>query len=108
MLLPVIHLREFYPTEVLFLNHQTQQDLPYFSYDFYLPIYNLLIEYQSIQHEHYIPGLHKSIKDFEIQQEHDRRKREYANKNNIKLLEIWYYDFDRINEILTPIIMIKN
>lgn len=35
---------------------------------------------------------------FKIQQEHDRRKREYAEKNNIKLLEIWYYD--NIEQIL--------
>jgi hypothetical protein len=71
------------------------------SYDFYLPKYNLLIEYQGIQHEKYISGLHKSKKDFEKQQEHDRRKREYAKRNNINLLEIWYWDFDSIEEILS-------
>jgi len=70
------------------------------SYDFYLPKYNLLIEYQGIQHEKYIPGFHKSIKDFEKQQEHDRRKKEYAQKHNINLLEIWYCDFDNIESIL--------
>jgi hypothetical protein len=70
------------------------------SYDFYLPKYNLLIEYQGEQHEKYIPGFHKSIEDFEKQQEHDKRKREYAKEHKIKLLEIWYYDFDNIEEIL--------
>jgi len=70
------------------------------SYDFYLPILNLLIEYQGEQHERYIKGFHKSYEDFEKQVEHDRRKREYAKNNNIKLLEIWYYDFDNIEEIL--------
>ena len=70
------------------------------SYDFYLPKYNLLIEYQGEQHEHYCKGFHKSKKDFEKQQEHDRRKREYCLNNNINLLEIWYYDFDNIEEIL--------
>lgn len=69
------------------------------SYDFYLPDYNLLIEYQGEQHDHYIKGFHKSKKDFEKQQEHDKRKKEYAINNNIKLLEIWYWDFDRIEEI---------
>ena len=59
------------------------------SYDFYLPKYNLLIEYQGRQHERYIPGFHKSKNDFEKQLEHDRRKKEYAQKHNIKLLEIW-------------------
>jgi hypothetical protein len=70
------------------------------SYDFYLPQYNLLIEYQGKQHQEYIKGFFKTKKDFEKQLEHDRRKKEYANKNNIILLEIWYYDFDKIEEIL--------
>lgn len=39
-------------------------------------------------------------KDSKKQQEHDRRKREYAKSHNIELLEIWYWDFDNIEEIL--------
>ena len=39
-------------------------------------------------------------KQFEIQQEHDKRKQEYAKAHDIKLLEIWYYDNDNIEEIL--------
>lgn len=73
------------------------------SYDFYLPKYNLLIEYQGEQHEkpyRYIGG--KSL--FERQQVHDKRKREYAKEHNIELLEIWYWDFDRIEEILKGMI----
>lgn len=45
------------------------------SYDFYLPDYNLLIEYQGEQHEKYIKGFHRSYKDFEKQLEHDKRKK---------------------------------
>ena len=70
------------------------------SYDFYLPIYNLLIEFQGIQHEQPIEYF-GGEEQFEIQQEHDKRKREYAKQNNINLLEIWYYDIDNIEEILT-------
>jgi len=70
------------------------------SYDFYLPDYNLLIEYQGMQHEKYCRGFHKSKKDFEKQLEHDRRKREYSIQNNIELLEIWYWDLNNIKEIL--------
>ena len=33
--------------------------------------------------------------------ENDEIKRQYANQNDITLLEIWYYDFDRISEILS-------
>ena len=70
------------------------------SYDFYLPQYNLLIEFQGEQHERYIPGFHNSIEYFEKQVEHDRRKREYAERHEIELLEIWYYDFNNIDNIL--------
>jgi len=70
------------------------------SYDFYIPKLNLLIEFQGEQHERYIKGFHKSYEDFLKQQEHDKRKKEYAIINKYNFLEIWYYDFDRIEEIL--------
>jgi len=70
------------------------------SYDFYLPKYNLLVEFQGIQHEKYIPGFHKSKEDFEKQVEHDKRKKEYAEQNKYNFLEIWYRDYDNIEEIL--------
>lgn len=74
------------------------------SYDFYLPKHNILIEYQGEQHEKYIKGLHKSKKDFEKQQEHDKRKAEYCNINKIILLPIWYWDYDNIESILNKTI----
>jgi len=70
------------------------------SYDFYLKQYNLLIEYQGEMHERFCKGIHKTKKDFEKQVEHDRRKKEYALKNNINFLEIWYWDFNKIESIL--------
>lgn len=75
------------------------------SYDFYLPTYNFLVEYQGEQHKK--PVVFKgtnnktSLLSFEKQQEHDRRKREYAKENNIELLEIWYWDFNNIEQILS-------
>jgi len=71
------------------------------SYDFYVPNkYNLLIEYQGLQHESFCKGFHKTIEDFEKQVEHDKRKKEYALSNGYNFLEIWYWDFDNIEEIL--------
>lgn len=70
------------------------------SYDFYLPDYNLLIECQGEQHEKWIKSW-ITKEDFKKQLEHDKRKRKYALENNIRLLEIWYYDIDNIEEILT-------
>lgn len=68
------------------------------SYDFYLPDYNLLIEYQGEYHDGTVSN--QTEKEFEIQKEHDRRKRNYAKTHNIELLEIWYYDFKNIEQIL--------
>lgn len=69
------------------------------SYDFYLPDYNLLIEYQGKQHE--VPVEHFGGEEqLVVQKEHDERKRDYAKNNGFELLEIWYYDFDKINDIL--------
>ena len=77
------------------------------SYDFYLPKYNLLIEYQGEMHESFVKGIHKSIKDFEKQVEHDRRKKEYALLNGYSFLEIWYWDFNNIEEIIYNYFNIK-
>lgn len=68
------------------------------SYDFYLPQYNLLIEYQGEFHDG-SSGEYSKI-NLMKQQEHDKRKKEYAKYNNINLLEIWYWDFDNVEYIL--------
>lgn len=69
------------------------------SYDFYIPKHNLLIEAQGEQH--YAPvDFFGGQEQFEIQQEHDRRKRNYAKIKNIRLLEIPYNKFENIEEIL--------
>lgn len=69
------------------------------SYDFYLPDNNLLIEYQGEFHDGNVRC--QSDEELEIRQDYDDRKRAYAKEHDIKLLEIWYYDKDRIEEILS-------
>ena len=67
------------------------KDKTYLSYDFYLPDYNILIEYQGIQHYESInikgSGEYSNLKK---QQHHDKLKREYAKNNGYKLLELKY------------------
>ena len=75
------------------------------SYDFYLPKNNLLIEYQGEFHDGTVR--HQLDSDLQKQKEHDKRKRNYALNNNINLLEIWYWDFDNIEEILSKELSIK-
>jgi len=76
------------------------------SYDFYLPFpYNILIEYQGEQHEKPTDfrgeGIEIAKKRFKNQEIHDKLKKEYCRLNDIELLEIWYYDFDNIDLILS-------
>lgn len=69
------------------------------SYDFYIESLNILIEFQGRQHEKPI-NIFGGEEYFNIQKEHDKRKREYAESHNINLLEIWYYEIDKIDDIL--------
>lgn len=69
------------------------------SYDFFLPEFNILIEYQGEFHIG-VPEL-QSENALKTQQEHDRKKREYARSHNIELIEIWYYEKDKTHEILS-------
>lgn len=77
-----------------------------------MPDYNLLIEYQGQQHEKPLQfhgiDFESALNNFVKQKEHDKRKREYANQNNINLLEIWYYDFNNIDNILKKKLTIQN
>lgn len=82
------------------------------SYDFYIKEYNLLIEFQGIQH--YKPSRflgqtdEEALAAFKKQQEHDKRKKKYAKDNGYKLLEIKYDEYDNIEEILEKELHIKN
>jgi len=75
-------------------------------FDFYLPDYNLCIEYQG--EHHYFPIEHfGGQKFFEIQQIRDQIKHKYCENNNIKLLCIPYTDKNKIEKILEKELLIK-
>ena len=68
-------------------------------FDFYLPEYNACIEYQGQQH--YTPiEVFKGESGFELRQKHDEMKRNFCIKNNIKLIEIPYWEYNNIEKIL--------
>lgn len=64
------------------------------SFDFYLPDYDLLIEYDGIQHFEYCPDyFHRDgYHVFEQQQRYDQVKNDYAKQNAIPLLRIAYFE----------------
>ena len=69
------------------------------SYDFYLPLYNTLIEFQGRQHFYPIDYF-GGYKTYIIQQIHDLRKRKYAKEHNINFLTIWHDEIDKVPKIL--------
>lgn len=62
-------------------------------FDFYLPEQNLLIEYDGEQHFHEIRN---DRYDFQGLQKRDTFKNNWCIENNIKLVRIPYYDFDKL------------
>ena len=63
-------------------------------FDFWLPEFNILLEYQGEQHYTSFWGEEMFLK----QQQHDSLKREYCKNHNLTLIEIPYWDFEKINE----------
>lgn len=68
-------------------------------YDFYLPKYNTLIEFDGIQHFEPIEFF-GGIKEYNETKIKDNLKNKYAKDNNIRLLRISYKELNNINEIL--------
>lgn len=68
-------------------------------FDFYLPDYNLVIEIMGEQHEHPVE-LFGGQEGFEKRVVHDKIKRDYLKQNDINILDIWYYEFDKMEELI--------
>lgn len=86
---------------------KTYNDLFYknkLRYDFYLPDYNLLIEIDG--HQHFMPrdfsgkGKKQAELSFKTTKKLDRMKDDYAERNQIKILRIPYWEWGNIPEIL--------
>ena len=65
-------------------------------FDFYLPKYNLLIEYDGIQHFEFVPYYHKNLENFNISIERDKFKNQWCKENNIPLIRIPYTHLNKI------------
>ena len=76
-------------------------------FDFYLSDLNLLIEYDGDGHYKACFGStpEEKQKNFEDCQHRDKIKNEWAKANNIPLLRIPYWDFDRIEELIEAFIL---
>ena len=65
-------------------------------YDFYLPDYNRLIEFDGEQHYKYSNLGWNTKEKFELTKLHDQLKNNYAKEHNISLIRIPYWEKDNI------------
>lgn len=72
-------------------------------FDFYIPEYNLIIEFHGRQHYEYVEYFHKSVEMFEYRQEKDLQKKNTALKNGLNYLSIKYTVRDNLDLLLPQI-----
>ena len=74
-------------------------------FDFYLPDYNAIIEYDGEQH--FMPvdfankGAELATNSYNKNLKRDEIKNKYCKDNDIRLIRIPYYEYDNIESILT-------
>ena len=67
-----------------------------FRFDFYIPSYSTILEYDGIQH-YKISGWNTKEKFFQIQQ-YDEIKNNYCKRNGLRLIRIPYTDYNKIDK----------
>jgi hypothetical protein len=86
-----------YITQHKFNDCKDKHKLPF---DFYLPDYNICIEFDGAQHYEPTYGFHNLTKVIK----HDNIKTQYCFNNKIKLIRIPYWDKNNISDILSIMI----
>ena len=92
--------------KIKFLKEKTFKDLKngLYRFDFYLPDYNLFIEYDGIQHFEPVrfhgDNTEKNERAFKKIQEYDNIKNNYCKENKINLLRIPYWETKNIEKII--------
>lgn len=77
--------------KVYYEKEKSYEDLKYrgkLRFDFYLPLYNLCIEFHGVQHYEYVEHFHGTENKFQEQQLKDDIKRKYCKNNDINLIEL--------------------
>lgn len=93
-------LNIYYLPQYRFKDCKNKIALPF---DFYLPDFNLCIEYQGLQH--FEPVKHFGGENgFRLRKINDNIKKEYCNIHNIKFLEIEYWNYKNIENIILNIL----
>lgn len=92
---------------ISFLQEKILNDNSRQRFDFFLPNYNLAIEYNGRQHYEFVKFFHKNEEGFKQSIQRDKKKKEYCDKNNIELLIISYQEDKDIEKILSQKLLNK-
>lgn len=82
--------------KIKYIKEYVFKDLPNRRFDFYLPEYNRLIEFDGRQHTRHTSNWYKTEEEFEKARERDLEKNQYALRNNIPLVRIPHTERDNI------------
>lgn len=94
----VIYFKEYTFNDCLSENNKKLR------FDFYLPEYNLLIEYQGKHHYEPVNKGYRAKKVTATTKIRDKIKADYAYNNKIALFEIPYWEKKNIEHILTKLL----
>ena len=65
-------------------------------FDFYIPNQNYIIEYDGIQHTIMGNSVYNNAEQFAITQSHDNQKNIWCKQNNIPLIRIPYWHYNKL------------
>ena len=105
--LPLDNQEIFYEREKRFETLKSTKNSRYnLRYDFYLPTFNVLLEFDGEQH--FSPRDHwGGQKAFERLQENDRKKNDWASESGLRLIRISFDQSEYLEDILTQEILSK-
>lgn len=83
--------------DIQFYREYKFKKLPNRRFDFYLPEKNICIEFDGKQHFEYVATWHKTKENFDQALLRDNEKTEFCIFNNIKLIRIPYWDYDKLS-----------
>lgn len=69
-------------------------------FDFYIPEYNLVLEFHGAQHYIFNEYFHKTLEEFSYRQKKDQKKKEAALKNGLNYVSIKYTLIDELDLVL--------
>ena len=99
-----LRIKNFLENENIKFIHQKRfyhEDSSYQIFDFLLPDFNLAIEYNGEQHYKETSFFSRNLTE---QKQSDKKKELYCKKNNIELLVIPYWEYNKIEKILKGVV----